>query len=225
METYYGHVRTLADASKLFEACRLGLLPRVQRRLSEKERESIRSGSVFVWGEGETGFRRWKAGKTWSKSSATGSKGSATGSFLPYRETEDKTPDSGRGSGGDADTDGEEPGRHRYKPDGLMKQHFNTNTSGGQRFHLISYYHANSHQLLQPTADPNLRKIVPVEGIYSEPSVMRPQQGQKRQKWTIRARDADGKFPCPQCAKKYGRASELKRHWFRRRHPFFFFPE
>lgn len=48
METYNGHVRTPADAIILFEACRLGLLPRVQRRLSEKERQSIKSGSVFV---------------------------------------------------------------------------------------------------------------------------------------------------------------------------------
>ena len=57
METYNGHVRTPADAILLFEACRLGLLPRVQRRLSEKERQSIKSGSVFVWDEREAGMR------------------------------------------------------------------------------------------------------------------------------------------------------------------------
>ena len=55
METYRGCVRTPADAIKLFEACRIGLLPRVQRRLSEKERQSIRSGSIFVWDEREAG--------------------------------------------------------------------------------------------------------------------------------------------------------------------------
>src|SRR5207302_639160 len=53
METYHGHVRSPADAIILFEACRLGLLPRVQRRLSEKERQNIKSGSVFVWDERE----------------------------------------------------------------------------------------------------------------------------------------------------------------------------
>ena len=53
MDTYYGHIRSPADAIKLFEACRLGLFPRVQRRLSEKERQSIKSGSVFVWDERE----------------------------------------------------------------------------------------------------------------------------------------------------------------------------
>ncbi|KAK0338696.1 Gluconate transport-inducing protein, partial [Friedmanniomyces endolithicus] len=57
MDTYNGLVRTPADAIILFEACRIGLLPRVQRRLSEKERQSIKSGSVFVWDEREAGMR------------------------------------------------------------------------------------------------------------------------------------------------------------------------
>src|ERR1044071_5038394 len=105
METYYGCVRTPSDAIKLFEACRVGLLPRVQRRLSEKERQAIRSGSVFVWDEREAGMRRWTDGKSWSASRVSGS-------FLTYRELESKrgsgftgnrratgkTPDSGRGS-------------------------------------------------------------------------------------------------------------------------------
>src|SRR6478609_2341806 len=79
METYHGYVRTPADAIRLFEACRLGILPRVQRRLSEKERQSIRSGSVFAWDEREAGMRRWTDGRTWSPSRVSGS-------FLTYRE-------------------------------------------------------------------------------------------------------------------------------------------
>ena len=184
METYVGYVRTPADAIKLFEACRLGLLPRVQRRLSEKERQSIKSGSVFVWDEREAGMRRWTDGKSWSASRVSGS-------FLTYREMEGKrgggnfvptprqrvagkTPDSGRGSDEDADMDGEGPDGYRYKPDGLMKQSFSITTSNGQHLHLISYYarpHANSQELLQPTADPALRHIVPVKGMYPESTV------------------------------------------------------
>src|SRR5271168_1295989 len=83
METYNGHVRTPNDAIILFEACRLGLLPRVQRRLSEKERKAIRPGSVFVWDEREAGMRRWTDGKSWSASRVSGS-------FLTYREMEGK---------------------------------------------------------------------------------------------------------------------------------------
>ncbi|KAI9147680.1 cAMP-independent regulatory protein pac2 [Paramyrothecium foliicola] len=179
METYHGYVRTPADAIKLFEACRLGLLPRVQRRLSEKERQSIRSGSVFVWDEREAGMRRWTDGKSWSASRVSGS-------FLTYREMEGKrgggfgtskrgtgkTPDSGRGS--DEDHDDGEPEGYRYKADGLMKQSFSITTSTGQHLHLISYYsrpQPGQPDLPQPTSDPTLRGIVPVKGMYPESSM------------------------------------------------------
>ncbi|CAH0019065.1 unnamed protein product [Clonostachys rhizophaga] len=180
METYFGYVRTPADAIKLFEACRLGLLPRVQRRLSEKERQSIRSGSVFVWDEREAGMRRWTDGKSWSASRVSGS-------FLTYREMEgkrggggfnsirrgsNKTPESGRGS--DDDRDDGEPEGYRYKADGLMKQSFSITTSNGQHLHLISYYSRPQHgqaDLPQPTNDPALRSIVPMKGMYPESSM------------------------------------------------------
>ncbi|PNY25363.1 cAMP-independent regulatory protein pac2 [Tolypocladium capitatum] len=180
METYHGYMRTPADAIKLFEACRLGLLPRVQRRLSEKERQSIRSGSVFVWDEREAGMRRWTDGKSWSASRVSGS-------FLTYREMEGKrgggfggggrrgagkTPDSGRGS--DEDHDEGEPEGYRYKADGLMKQSFSITTSTGQHLHLISYYsrpQPGQPDLPQPSSDPSLRGIAPPKGMYPESSM------------------------------------------------------
>ncbi|KAI0015773.1 Gti1/Pac2 family-domain-containing protein [Xylariomycetidae sp. FL0641] len=179
METYHGLVRTPADAIKLFEACRLGLLPRVQRRLSEKERQSIRSGSVFVWDEREAGMRRWTDGKSWSASRVSGS-------FLTYREMEGKrgsgfggtsrrgngrTPENGRLS--DEDQDGEPEG-YRYKADGLMKQSFSITTQQGQHLHLISYYsrpQPGAPDLPQPSTDPQLRHIVPAKGMYPETSL------------------------------------------------------
>ncbi|KAI1332298.1 Gti1/Pac2 family-domain-containing protein [Xylariaceae sp. FL0255] len=176
METYHGYVRTPADAIKLFEACRLGLLPRVQRRLSEKERQSIKSGSVFVWDEREAGMRRWTDGKSWSASRVSGS-------FLTYREMEGKrgggfgsrrtngrSPDGGRS---DDDVDGEPEG-YRYKADGLMKQSFSITTLQGQHLHLISYYsrpHSGAPELPQPSTDPQLRHILPVKGMYPESSL------------------------------------------------------
>ena len=185
METYNGHVRTPADAIVLFEACRLGLLPRVQRRLSEKERQSIKSGSVFVWDEREAGMRRWTDGKSWSASRVSGS-------FLTYREMEGKrggngfapplaatrggkTPDSTRGSDSDLELAGDDgPDGYRYKPDGLMKQSFSITTSTGNHLHLISYYarsHPAAQALNQPTNDPALRHIRPQKGMYPESSV------------------------------------------------------
>ncbi len=186
MDTYNGHVRTPADAIVLFEACRLGLLPRVQRRLSEKERQSIKSGSVFVWDEREAGMRRWTDGKSWSASRVSGS-------FLTYREMEGKrggngfapplaasrgqgkTPDSTRGSDSDLEMAGEDgPDGYRYKPDGLMKQSFSITTSQGNHLHLISYYarsHPTAQGLNNPTSDPNLRHIRPAKGMYPESTV------------------------------------------------------
>lgn len=184
METYYGHVRTPADAIVLFEACRIGLLPRVQRRLSEKERQSIRSGSVFVWDEREAGMRRWTDGKSWSASRVSGS-------FLTYREMEGKrgggsvaqsamsragkTPESTRGSDDDrGETADDGPDGYRYKPDGLMKQSFSITTSTGQHLHLISYYsrsHPSAANLQQPSTDPALRHVRPQKGLYPESTV------------------------------------------------------
>ncbi|KAL8716963.1 MAG: hypothetical protein Q9225_005748 [Loekoesia sp. 1 TL-2023] len=185
METYNGHVRTPADAIILFEACRLGLLPRVQRRLSEKERQSIKSGSVFVWDEREAGMRRWTDGKSWSASRVSGS-------FLTYREMEGKrggsgfvpplaasragkTPESTRGSDSDLEIPQEDgPDGYRYKPDGLMKQSFSITTSSGNHLHLISYYsrsHPNAQTLNNPTSDPALRHIRPQKGMYPESTV------------------------------------------------------
>ena len=172
METYHGHVRTPTDVIILFEACRLGLLPRVQRRLSEKERHSIRSGSVFVWDEREAGMRRWTDGKSWSASRVSGS-------FLTYREMEGKRGNSEKIQGRDdapnqeTESDGG-PDGYRYKPDGLMKQSFSLTTTNGQHLHLISYFSRSSQisaELVQPSNDAQLRHIRPEKGIYPESTV------------------------------------------------------
>ena len=183
METYNGLVRTPTDAIILFEACRLGILPRVQRRLSEKERQSIRSGSVFVWDEREAGMRRWTDGKSWSASRVSGS-------FLTYREMEGKrggssysnpasrgtkTPEGGNEDPPAQTPDGEEgPDGYRYKPDGLMKQSFSITTSTGQHLHLISYYsrsHPPAQVLRQPSTDLNLSHVQPAKGMYPESTI------------------------------------------------------
>ena len=65
------HLRDVRDAHTLFEAVRLGVLKRVQRRLNDNERSTyIKSGAVFVWEESEeeTGLKRWTDGRIWSQS-------------------------------------------------------------------------------------------------------------------------------------------------------------
>lgn len=54
-ETFHGYIETTQDVLLIFEGCRRGLIPRVSRRLQEKERRMIRSGSVFVFDERESG--------------------------------------------------------------------------------------------------------------------------------------------------------------------------
>lgn len=84
IETWHGMVETTADALRIFELCRQGKLARVKRRLYDRERRLIRSGSVFVFDEKESGIRRWTDGRLWSPSRIHGN-------FLIYRELERKT--------------------------------------------------------------------------------------------------------------------------------------
>lgn len=88
-ESYYGYVETVEDAVMIVEACRFGRLMRVKRRLLDKERQGIRSGSVFVFVERESGIRRWTDGKVWSPSRICGE-------FLIYRELESRQPPASR---------------------------------------------------------------------------------------------------------------------------------
>ena len=85
IETFYGMIESTTDALRIFEMCRKGRLGRVSRRLQEKERGMIRSGSVFVFDEQESGIKRWTDGKLWSPSRILGN-------FLIYRELEAKIP-------------------------------------------------------------------------------------------------------------------------------------
>ncbi|BFZ56914.1 Gluconate transport-inducing protein [Savitreella phatthalungensis] len=176
--TYLGHVRTPQDATLLFEACRLGILPRIQRRLSDRERAAIRTGSVFVWDEKEAGMRRWTDGKSWSASRVSGS-------FLTYREMEGKR--SGPNSNGVRISKGSQSGSedsddmhegvdidgYKYKADGLVKQSFSITTSEDQKLHLISYFARSdpaSAQLQAPSTDSALAHITIPRGLYPEVS-------------------------------------------------------
>lgn len=53
--TFQGYIETTRDSLLIFEACKRGLLPRVNRRLQEKERQLVQSGAVFCFDENESG--------------------------------------------------------------------------------------------------------------------------------------------------------------------------
>lgn len=177
-ETYHGHVQTAADAIKLFEACHLGLLPYIQRRLSLQERQSITSGSVFVWDEVQSNMKRWTDGKSWTDSRILGE-------FLIYYEMDGRlrreqatVPSSRRTRmmseyGLERDesqgADNGETARYGKMIDGLMKKTFSANTSDGRHLRLVSYYspqHLGLCELQRPTTDPQLHHIEPAKGKY-----------------------------------------------------------
>ncbi|RKP05396.1 gluconate transport inducer 1/Pac2, partial [Thamnocephalis sphaerospora] len=162
METYHGYVESVLDALILFEACDLGVLPRVSGRLSEDDRAHIRSGSVYIWDEEEACIQRWTDGRRWSSSRPCGN-------FIVYDElaanhasgrarASDKSgnaksrvssPQASSNQGGKTapTTPTASTGfGQRRKPileNGLIKRALSMNTANGRRLHLVSYYALN----------------------------------------------------------------------------------
>ncbi|KAK9703880.1 Gluconate transport-inducing protein [Basidiobolus ranarum] len=164
METYYGVIESIQDALLIFEACRLGYLRRVQRRLSDKERQSLRSGSVYVWEEEEAGMRRWTDGRTWSPSRVHGS-------FLTYSELEGKRKSvkltdsppmpSMTGNFMDLEVDN----------GCLIKQSLSCTTADHRRLHLVAYYRKSQlsvDKTPSPSKDPFFAQIVIPKGLYPD---------------------------------------------------------
>lgn len=80
--TFEGYVQQTQDALLLFQAVIDGRLPRIARRLHDRERaELIRSGAVFIFNEHASGIKRWTDGVSWSPSRILGN-------FLVYRQLE-----------------------------------------------------------------------------------------------------------------------------------------
>jgi hypothetical protein len=59
-ETFHGYIETTQDCLLIFEACRRCLLPKISRRLQERERKLVRSGSIFVFDERDSGKKTEK---------------------------------------------------------------------------------------------------------------------------------------------------------------------
>jgi hypothetical protein len=53
--SFHGYVASTQDVLLVFEACRRGMLPKIHRRLQDKERGLIQSGAIFVFDEHDSG--------------------------------------------------------------------------------------------------------------------------------------------------------------------------
>ncbi|KAG9091691.1 hypothetical protein FRC06_000455 [Ceratobasidium sp. 370] len=145
------------DALLVIEAAERGLFPRLVRRLTEQERTNlIRSGSVFVYDEFESGIKRFTDALVWSPSRIVGN-------YLVYREMRKHEPRPTSRAGAalppqpasarslarprpDSALNESEKARKRreqlyvgsltnsekFKPDGLIKR--------GKHIHVIAYY-------------------------------------------------------------------------------------
>ncbi|KAL9558534.1 hypothetical protein MBANPS3_000870 [Mucor bainieri] len=184
-ETFFGYIETTQDALLIFEGCRRGLIPRVSRRLQEKERRMIRSGSVFVFDESESGIKRWTDGLVWSPSRILGN-------FLIYRELDKRVPGDkklsissassndarqrsysadqsvmGVSSGMSTDRNRERrlvgslSDSYRFRKDGLIKKTMSIIVHGVAQ-HMISYYLPNdiiANKLRTPSSVPELASL------------------------------------------------------------------
>ncbi|KAI9323311.1 Gti1/Pac2 family-domain-containing protein [Dichotomocladium elegans] len=177
-ETFHGFVETTTDTLLIFEACRRGILPKINRRLQEKERGAVQPGTVYVFDERESGIKRWTDGYVWSPSRILGN-------FLIYRELEGR--DGSRPTATDTSRAGDhstqedsnrnrpdlstmiDPSRERalvgslttsykFKKGGLIKKTMSIIVNGSTQ-HLISYYTKEdvlSHRLRTPSSIPEL---------------------------------------------------------------------
>lgn len=143
IESYNGRIKTLKDALLILEGTRLGLLPKVKRRLNGLEREFITNGKIFAWNETECGMKRWTDGKNWSASKVNGP-------FLVYKEL---------------DSD-----KLTTKPNGLIKQSFSLTTKQGEKFHLIGYFKDDDEELANklPSNDAMLKGLKLNDNVYQE---------------------------------------------------------
>ncbi|KAI8367813.1 Gti1/Pac2 family-domain-containing protein, partial [Choanephora cucurbitarum] len=136
-ETFNGFIETTTDALLIFEACRRGILPKISRRLQDRERGAIRSGTIYVFDEKESGIRRWTDGLVWSPSRILAN-------FLIYRELDGRESlhqkqhmETSRDR--ERNLVGSLTDTYKFKKGGLIKKTISIHLNGSIQ-HLISYY-------------------------------------------------------------------------------------
>ncbi|CAG8558067.1 2477_t:CDS:2 [Paraglomus occultum] len=171
--TFRGYIESTQDTLLIFEACRRGHLPKICRRLQEKERKIVQSGSVFVFDERESGIKRWTDGLVWSPSRILGN-------FLIYRELDKRAPagkketvpvERQRSNSLDTESQAEKnkeralvgslTNSYRFKKGGLIKKTMSIVVNGVAQ-HMISYYTKEdvlAGKLKTPSATPNLAML------------------------------------------------------------------
>ncbi|WWC63795.1 uncharacterized protein I303_106400 [Kwoniella dejecticola CBS 10117] len=168
-------LKSPVDAIHILEAVRLGIVPRVTRRLTGHERAMIRPGTVWVWEEEETNMRRWTDGRRWGASRVGG------GGFLVYTESsESLSPPPSRSDSPYGQPNGYYPGpSSSRRTESLIKQTYSTTmthpvTGKLKKFHVVAYSSKHNPQgdahnpLPLPHQLPALSSLRVTPGIWPE---------------------------------------------------------
>ncbi|KAH8827776.1 Gti1/Pac2 family-domain-containing protein [Flagelloscypha sp. PMI_526] len=144
-QPFHGYVQTTEHALRLVLAARQGIIPRIHRRLNEKERAAmIKSGAIFVFSTDESSIKRWTDGYLWSPSRIVGN-------FLVYREVADRQGARGRGRAGSSpevlgpnvssvdESSKRSLDQANLKPGGMFKKTITVVVEGCDH-HLVAYY-------------------------------------------------------------------------------------
>ncbi|KAJ7712014.1 Gti1/Pac2 family-domain-containing protein [Mycena maculata] len=173
--SFHGVVETTTNALRLIHAARLGVIPRICRRLNPAERETlVKSGSVFVFCVEESRICRWTDGLLWSPSRILGN-------FLVYHEISERTVHLGRkklvlphqpsrvsarsltqlGNSFTAIAAFQAGELSTLRPNGLIKKTFSVAIKGSN-LHLISYCTSTDQQsgkFKRPTTSPDIMNL------------------------------------------------------------------
>ncbi|ADM11097.1 gluconate transport-inducing protein [Encephalitozoon intestinalis ATCC 50506] len=85
IESFHGRIENESDCLVLIDLARRGLIPRIQRRLTSRERKKIGHGSIFVYCEEESRIKRWTDDMSWTPSRVQGV-------FLVYKQLLSSSP-------------------------------------------------------------------------------------------------------------------------------------
>ncbi|ORY33026.1 Gti1/Pac2 family-domain-containing protein [Naematelia encephala] len=193
-------LKSPADAIHILEAVRLGLVPRVTRRLTGHERSMIRPGTVWVWEEEETNMRRWTDGRRWGASRVGG------GGFLVYTESSDShSPPPRNDSPHHAYPNYNAPPGHYSNPkqaESLVKQTYSTTmthpvTAKFKKFHVVAYSSKHNPQGDAHNPLPLPHQLPLLANLKIPPGIWPEWEHRREEVYAGRRRDGPGPQSAP----------------------------
>ncbi|RPD78639.1 hypothetical protein L226DRAFT_299079 [Lentinus tigrinus ALCF2SS1-7] len=178
------HIRSAADAHKLFYAVQLGILPKIEKRLDANERAALRPGDVYVWEEKgpntdsfSVSMERFTEGKSWTASRVRED-------FLMYFES----PKKGKGNARSSENLVVRPGeqdlyikltysviREDLSKDSSLSKDADDKQKKPPKWHMNAYFTKLTEGQLRTIDDvPELRDLEVPDGIFRSARTTKP---------------------------------------------------